>query len=67
MALFHQAHNTTIEFVYRKHNFNPQSLECEADLERLPFIMVAAMKRFLFDVTAAERGCAEAYFVWNQR
>ncbi len=47
MAEFHNANSSDIRFLYRKNQFDPSSLQTEADLARLPFVGVTAMKYFL--------------------
>jgi len=47
MAEFHAEHSSDIGYLYRKHEFDPSSIKSEADLERIPFVGVTAMKYFL--------------------
>lgn len=47
MAEFHLEHSPDIAFLYKKKRFTPSSLRTEADLAKLPFVGVTAMKYFL--------------------
>lgn len=47
MARFHQQNCDPIAHVYRRHDFDPESLQVEADLARIPVVGVQAMKHHL--------------------
>lgn len=47
MALFHAANNNELRYLYKKYNFDPNSIQSEKDLMNIPSIGVTAMKYFL--------------------
>jgi hypothetical protein len=47
MAMFHAEHSKDLAHLYRRKNFDPSSISTEADLERIPFVGVQAMKYYL--------------------
>lgn len=47
MALFHQQASPDLAALYARRNFDPASIKSEADLARIPTLMVTAMKHFL--------------------
>jgi phenylacetate-coenzyme A ligase PaaK-like adenylate-forming protein len=47
MAEFHLTHNLEIRYLYNRHGFSPKDIQTEKDLELLPPLGVAAMKRYL--------------------
>ncbi len=55
MAIYHERYSPEINRLYEKRNFRPESIETEKDIERIPFIGVAAMKRFLMTAMPHEQ------------
>lgn len=47
MAIFHEGNCREVTFLYKKYGFDPETIEVEEDLARIPVIGVAAMKRYL--------------------
>ena len=48
MAVFHYENSDDIRQLYDARDFDPESVLTEADLNRIPFLGVTAMKHFLF-------------------
>lgn len=55
MAMFHYRNSPEIRFLYDKRQFNPELIQVESDLARIPFIGVHAMKYLLFTSMPADR------------
>jgi len=55
MAIFHRDHCPEIKWLYEKYRFDPDSIEAEADLERIPPLGVTAMKYHLLLSLPEER------------
>ncbi|MBI3534199.1 MAG: hypothetical protein HY072_01755 [Deltaproteobacteria bacterium] len=55
MAVFHASFCPEIKALYHKKRFDPDSIQTEADIARIPWLGVSAMKSFLFLSLPEER------------
>jgi len=55
MALFHKKNSKEIAHLYQRHNFDPDSLQNESDIARIPALGVSAMKYFLITSEPPEK------------
>jgi len=47
MAAYHQKHNAEIRHLYQRYGFQPEHIQTEADLAKIPALGVTAMKYYL--------------------
>lgn len=55
MAVFHSRNSPELSAIYRRRGFRPESIRTEADLKRIPMLVVSAMKQYLLTSLPRER------------